>query len=39
MMVGVMRRDVAADLAAFDRDGYVVLEHAVDVGALDRIPG
>ena len=36
-MVGVMRRDVAADLAAFDRDGYVVLEHAIDAGALDRI--
>ena len=37
MMVGVMRRDVEDDLRAYERDGYVVLEHAVDADTLDRI--
>jgi ectoine hydroxylase-related dioxygenase (phytanoyl-CoA dioxygenase family) len=37
MMVGVMQRDVTHDLHSYERDGYVVLEHAVDADTLDHI--
>jgi ectoine hydroxylase-related dioxygenase (phytanoyl-CoA dioxygenase family) len=34
---GAMTRDVEDDLRSYERDGYVVLENAVDTETLDRI--
>jgi ectoine hydroxylase-related dioxygenase (phytanoyl-CoA dioxygenase family) len=36
-MVNGTRRDVAEDLRAYERDGYVVMEHAVDADTVGRI--
>jgi ectoine hydroxylase-related dioxygenase (phytanoyl-CoA dioxygenase family) len=36
-MVHATQRDVTHDLSAYERDGYVVLEHAVDNDTLERI--
>ena len=36
-MVDATQRDVTHDLSAYERDGYVVLEHAVDGDTLERI--
>ena len=36
-MVDATQRDVTHDLSAYERDGYVVLEHAIDVATIERI--
>ena len=36
-MVNATQRDVTQDLSDYERDGYVVLEHAIDVDTIERI--